>query len=168
MELFRDLSTRAMKEVVPLFELEQHEAGVRIFGEGEPGNKVYIMLHGIVVVCKGSLELATLDAAASDENVMFGEMAILDRKPRMAAVYSKTVRCPATTHEQQPSPSFGHHSRAAALTLARTLVWTLVRTLVRTLVLNLPLAPCGQSAPTAVRTPHTLHPLRRSGRRASC
>ena len=85
MELFRDLSTRAMKEVVPLFELEQHEAGVRIFGEGEPGNKVYIMLHGIVVVCKGSLELATLDAAASDENVMFGEMAILDRKPQAGA-----------------------------------------------------------------------------------
>ena len=79
--------------MVPLFELEQHESGVRIFGEGEPGNKVYIMLHGIVIVCKGSLELATLDAAASDENVMFGEMEILDRKPRMAAVYSKTVRC---------------------------------------------------------------------------
>jgi len=105
MELFADLSSKQMKEVVPLFCLEQYEAGARIFSEGEPGNKVFIMLHGIVVVCKGTLELAVLDAASHDENVLFGEMAILDRKPRMAAVVAKTA-CQVLTLDVEHFPAF--------------------------------------------------------------
>ena len=67
MSIFADPQAGGMKELAPLFCLEQH-AGDRIFSEGEPGNKVFIMLHGVVVVRKGALELAVLDAAGADEH----------------------------------------------------------------------------------------------------
>ena len=58
--------------------------------------QVYIVMHGSIDICKGSLVLTTLTAeqgqAASTEAGLpvFGEMAMLDRKPRIAAAVVAT------------------------------------------------------------------------------
>ena len=78
-------------QVVPLFSLEEISAGSLIFQMGSPGDKVYILLHGSINIMKGKLVLATLKSEQGQSSAwgrdlpVFGEMAMLDRSPRIAA-----------------------------------------------------------------------------------
>lgn len=91
MSLFATVTPKQLKQVIPLFSLEERDAGELLFNQGSPGDKVYILMHGSVQIRKGSLVLSTLhaeqgQAAATDLGLpIFGEMAILDRSPRIAA-----------------------------------------------------------------------------------
>ncbi|KAL3895300.1 MAG: hypothetical protein SGPRY_013548 [Prymnesium sp.] len=91
MELFADLSERTIRDLVPLFRLEQYKSGYRIFAEGEPAMRVYIMLSGALSIARGNLEMCVLETSSGEENILFGEMALLDRKPRMVTVHAKSV-----------------------------------------------------------------------------
>ena len=94
MTLFREIPTRLMKAIVPLFGLEEHStSNSSVFEEGDAGDKFYILLHGQVAVVKGDLTLAVLDSHAQDVHdghPFFGEMALLDSAPRMAAIRTRT------------------------------------------------------------------------------
>ena len=94
MNLFKGLPARVFAQVVPLFQLEEHgQADSSIFEEGDAGDKFYILLHGRVAVVKGDLTLAVLDSHAQDVHdghPFFGEMALLDGAPRMAAIRTRT------------------------------------------------------------------------------
>ena len=94
MTLFREIPTRLMKAIVPLFGLEEHStSNSSVFEEGDAGDKFYILLHGQVAVVKGDLTLAVLDSHAQDVHdghPFFGEMALLDGAPRMAAIRTRT------------------------------------------------------------------------------
>ena len=94
MNLFKGLPARVFAQVVPLFQLEEHgQADSSIFEEGDAGDKFYILLHGRVAVVKGDLTLAVLDSHAQDVHdghPFFGEMALLDSAPRMAAIRTRT------------------------------------------------------------------------------
>ena len=74
--------------MVPLFSLEEVSAGTTVFRAGNPGDKVYIVMHGNVEIRKGSKLLSTLRAeqgcgGSSELGLpVFGEMAMLDRKVR--------------------------------------------------------------------------------------
>ena len=48
MSLFRGVPNKTLKAIVPLFTLEEHEAAVKLFDYGMPGDKVYILMHGSV------------------------------------------------------------------------------------------------------------------------
>jgi len=95
---FADLSHRILRQLVPLFTLEEHAEGTKLFTVGMPGDKVYILLHGSVVITKGALTLATFraeqgQAASSPDQIglpLFGETALLDRRPRVAAATTLT------------------------------------------------------------------------------
>lgn len=52
MALFRGIPTKQLKQVVPLFSLEEHPANTAIFKQGAPGDKVYIVMHGSVNIVK--------------------------------------------------------------------------------------------------------------------
>ena len=99
MSLFKGVSTKQMKQLVPLLALEEPPAGTVLFREGNPGDKVFIMMHGSVQIMKGSLMLSMLkaeqgQAAAGAKNdvglPVFGEMALLDRRPRVATAVTVT------------------------------------------------------------------------------
>jgi len=96
MSLFRGLPPKTLKLVVPLFTLEEHASGTQIFDVGMPGDKVYILMHGSVTIAKGKTVLATLvseqgqSASALQGLPIFGEMAMLDRRPRIAAASAAT------------------------------------------------------------------------------
>jgi CRP-like cAMP-binding protein len=55
-------------------------AGWRIFSEGDPGDRLYVVVEGAVSIRKGGRVLRTLRDRDS-----FGEMSILDGEPRSAA-----------------------------------------------------------------------------------
>ena len=84
MTLFREILTRLMKAIVPLFGSEEHStSNSSVFEEGDAGDKFYILLHGQVAVVKGDLTLAVLDSHAQDVHdghPFFGEMALLGQR----------------------------------------------------------------------------------------
>ena len=97
MALFKGIEHEVLSKVVPLFDLEEVPKGTEIFGPGEPATCVYIIMHGMVVISNRrkqtlttlSVEQGQHSAHAGDVEIegmpVFGEMALLDRKPRMAS-----------------------------------------------------------------------------------
>lgn len=85
---FRGMPSKRLKQLVTMLEQEKHEAGEVLYAPGNPGDKVFFLMHGSVVLLKGSVPVATLSAeqgqATSTEFGMpiFGENAMLDRRPR--------------------------------------------------------------------------------------
>jgi len=58
--------------------------GQRIVAEGEPGDELYLLVHGRVAVTRGGHRLATLGPGES-----FGEISVLDDGPRTATVVAE-------------------------------------------------------------------------------
>ena len=85
---FRGLPMKQVKALVTILEQENYEAGEALYAPGNPGDKVFLLMHGSVAFFKGSTPLATLTAeqgsATATEHGMpiFGENAMLDRRPR--------------------------------------------------------------------------------------
>ena len=85
---FRGMPPRQLKALVALLEQEEHEAGETLYAPGNPGDKVFLLMHGSVTLLKGSVPVASLTAeqgqATSTDHGMhiFGEKAMLDRRPR--------------------------------------------------------------------------------------
>lgn len=99
MRLFRGLPARVLQSCAPLFSLASLGANEAVFEEDAPGNAFYVLTHGRVEVHKDGQTVAVLDAADGEEqgsdghcegHPFFGEMALLDGKPRMAGVRSVT------------------------------------------------------------------------------
>jgi CRP-like cAMP-binding protein len=60
-------------------------AGQKIFGEGETGDRAFLIQEGSVEITKNGMVLATLGRGE-----LFGEMALIDDKPRMASAKAET------------------------------------------------------------------------------
>ena len=99
MPIFESIEPSVFESLAPLWQLEDHgSAGCSIFEEGDEGDKLYVLLQGRVSILRGTTVLTTLDAEPNAAELagggaghpFFGEMALLDGKPRMAAVHSKT------------------------------------------------------------------------------
>ena len=59
-------------------------AGQKIFAEGDRGDRAYLIQTGNVQIIKNEMPLATLGAGE-----LFGEMALVDDKPRMASAVAE-------------------------------------------------------------------------------
>jgi CRP-like cAMP-binding protein len=80
--LFAALSPDELGKIAELCETKSHESGEYIFREGEPGNRLYIIVDGSVRISReipgaGEEALAVLKRGA-----LFGEMAVFDRSER--------------------------------------------------------------------------------------
>ena len=80
--IFKDLTERELELVAEICEQKRYESGDCIFREGEPGNRLYIVVDGEVRISRqipgaGEEALAVLKRGA-----MFGEMAVFDRSER--------------------------------------------------------------------------------------
>ena len=58
--------------------------GQRIVAEGEPGDELYLLVHGRVAVTRGGHRITTLGPGES-----FGEISVLDDGPRTATVVAE-------------------------------------------------------------------------------
>jgi len=78
--LLRDISAEDLAYIAGIAEETEVAAGASIFGEGDHGDCLYIILGGSVRIHKGGRELAVLGPLQP-----FGEMAVLDGAPRSAS-----------------------------------------------------------------------------------
>src|SRR5664279_2583098 len=80
--LFTALTADELGKIAELCESKSYESGDYIFHEGEPGNRLFIIVEGGVRISRqipgaGEEALAVLKRGA-----MFGEMAVFDRSER--------------------------------------------------------------------------------------
>jgi CRP/FNR family transcriptional regulator, cyclic AMP receptor protein len=66
-------------------DVRNFSAGQPIFAEGEPGDVMYAVLQGEVEIRRAGRVLGTVR-----DGGIFGEMALLDEKPRSAAAVAKS------------------------------------------------------------------------------
>ncbi len=60
------------------------EPGTRIFREGEPGDKAYLIIDGMVEISKQVADSETSVIAALGKGEIIGEMSLIDDMPRAA------------------------------------------------------------------------------------
>jgi serine/threonine protein phosphatase PrpC len=79
--VFQYLSLKELVKVMECFSLETVDKGQAIVREGDAGQQFFVLLEGTLQVTKGGVELRRLQAGSH-----FGEMALLDDRPRSASV----------------------------------------------------------------------------------
>jgi PPM family protein phosphatase len=81
--LFDQFNYQQMMKILEIVTVKLYEAGDKIICEGEPGEQMYIILHGQAQVTIGGKKIR--DMGSGD---YFGEMALIDKSPRSASVTS--------------------------------------------------------------------------------
>lgn len=98
--LFEGMSSNMIDKIKPVFDIRSVEAGSDLITEGEPGDEMFILVHGRVRITKSMLmkdmnlplmeiddprkTLATLD---EETYPVFGEIALIDKDIRSATIH---------------------------------------------------------------------------------
>jgi CRP-like cAMP-binding protein len=79
------------EEALSVFrEIRQYGPGARIFAEGDTGDGAYMILEGKVKVVTCSEHWDEITLGELDRGDIFGEMALIDDKPRSASIVAMT------------------------------------------------------------------------------
>jgi CRP-like cAMP-binding protein len=89
------------------------KAGDVILNEGEESTDAYIILEGQVDVIKNNVVIATLE-----ENSLFGEIGLVDQRPRTATCIAKT-RCTLGALTREHFTTLLEHRPKAVLPILR-------------------------------------------------
>ncbi len=89
--MFRTFSHEELIRVYALGDIRVYTPNATILVEGEQSWGFYILLEGFVAVYKsGQLGLTDHRIASLGEGKAFGEMSLIDRKPRSASIVAET------------------------------------------------------------------------------
>lgn len=82
--LFGGLTPAALELVASVATEESHRKGTTIFGHGEVGEKLYVILSGRVRISRNIPGMGEEALAVLNPGAIFGEMALIDDVPRSA------------------------------------------------------------------------------------
>lgn len=77
--LFNKMPANELARIASISETVVHSAGARVFGEGDYGDCLYVIVEGEVAIRHKGVEIRLLK-----EREYFGEMSLLDGEPRSA------------------------------------------------------------------------------------
>lgn len=83
--MFEGLSSRHLRVISDVAEEEQVSAQQLIFEEGQPGDKMYIVVEGQIQIEKAMAGGKSIILDTLEKRDLLGDMAILDDQPRSAA-----------------------------------------------------------------------------------
>jgi len=83
--IFSRCTSHQLRIIARHSQIAEFGPGIELVVEGEPGDALFVILDGSAVVRRGDVEVNRVGAGSH-----FGELAILDGKPRSATVVSTT------------------------------------------------------------------------------
>jgi len=89
--LFASLDEAHLAAVANRFVTERYPRGKRIIEEGDPGDKLYIIVHGSVEVLRRGPGGEERRVAVLADGDVFGELALLEDVPRIATIVTRTA-----------------------------------------------------------------------------
>ncbi len=89
-KLLKDLSRDEFRQVVAKLNLRHFEEGAVVVKEGDPGDSLFIVVHGEVRVLTRTHANTEVFLANLGEGEFFGEIALLTGKPRTATIITNT------------------------------------------------------------------------------
>lgn len=121
---FDGLTRAALAIIARVCAEESHAAGTKIFGYGDPGDKLFIILEGKVRISREVAGMGEEALAVLGPGEVFGEMSLLDEAPRSAdARVHERCRLLFVTKEAFDDLLFVHKE------LAYEVLWNCVRIL---------------------------------------
>jgi ATP-binding cassette subfamily B protein len=99
--VFAQLDGSHLAAIADRFVTERYPRGKRIIEEGDPGDKLYIIVHGSVEVLKRGPEGEERRLAVLQDGDVFGEIALLEDVPRIATIVTRTPCLMLTLGRQQ-------------------------------------------------------------------
>ncbi len=111
--LFEDLSKQELARISNLMTTLDEPAGKALTQEGESGREFIIVLDGEVEIRRGDQVIATKGTGD-----YFGEIALLDNRPRTATVVAKTPVSIAVLHRGEFGSLLERHPELSAQLLA--------------------------------------------------
>jgi len=122
--LFRELAPEGLQRIAAIATEETYRVGEVIFREGEPGEKLYLILEGRVRISREVSGMGEEALAILGPGDAFGEMSMIDDFPRSAdARVHEKCRVLAISKDAMEDLLFLHKD------LAYEILWNFVKTL---------------------------------------
>jgi uncharacterized membrane protein len=119
--LFESLDNDAARELCELLESTDHKSGALVFRAGDEGNAMYVIEQGKVRICVRAKDGHEVTLAVLERGDFFGEMALLEGKPRSAdAVVKDDARLAVLSREHFLSFVHTHPNVALEMLTALT------------------------------------------------
>jgi CRP/FNR family cyclic AMP-dependent transcriptional regulator len=81
-QIFQDLTPEELGRITELCEERKYDSGTYIFHEGEPGNRLFIIVDGEVRISRQIPGAGEEALAVLKKGSLFGEMAVFDKSER--------------------------------------------------------------------------------------
>ncbi len=121
---FEGLTGAALSLIAQVTAEESHATGTKLFGYGDPGDKLFVILEGKVRISRQVSGMGEEALAILGPNEVFGEMSLLDESPRSAdARVHEACRALVISKESFDELLFLHKD------LAYEVLWNCVRIL---------------------------------------
>ena len=88
--IFANVDESQLAAIATRFVTERYPRGKRILEEGDPGDKLYIIVRGAVEVRKRNPDGEERLVAVLEDGDVFGEIALLEDVPRIATIVTRT------------------------------------------------------------------------------
>ncbi|MGK0290667.1 MAG: CRP/FNR family cyclic AMP-dependent transcriptional regulator [bacterium] len=123
--LFNDVADdpEKMDRIISIIEVREYKKGSYIFKELEQGDELFILNEGAVQICKTTRqnEEYTIVELKAEDNVFFGEMALMDNDVRSASIRVLSD-CSVSVIGRDKFEQLGNQYPEIGLPITRTIV----------------------------------------------